>query len=435
MPKDAIRDLFDSVTPDASIVLKTEREIINMIKSKNEKRRIPLKAAAVALAACLVLTGTALALNASGILERLFPNGKVNAQAKENLVTNAVSSSQNGITLNMDEYLIDQNTMHLGWTVRSEREKDVFYTTSYELIYTNPADEVLAENSIGGRYGSTSSIDIGNDMMVHLSKAAPAYSSFTDYGYNGSLTSDVQAKVIVRAYETDYEIAEIIQVMDLYEPDSDIVKILEKEKKVAIDALHRSTIAGYSAFIEARDKHLRDGMDIDEASERALVKSGVFREIACVEACVTIQPGQAPVARYSLAEPMYFELSGKTVVLKTLTLDSASTIIEYDVLTSSDASGILKDGLYYILFDQDGNPLTADYGICMEGGETEPAPDGRRTWNIVHSGNPIPEDVTAITFVPKGTLERMEMESSNNYFLRIKESTDTNACFTVNLTE
>jgi len=27
MPKDAIRDLFDSVTPDASIVLKTEREI------------------------------------------------------------------------------------------------------------------------------------------------------------------------------------------------------------------------------------------------------------------------------------------------------------------------------------------------------------------------------------------------------------------------
>lgn len=435
MPKDAIRNLFDSVTPDASIVLKTEREIRNMMKNKTEKRRMPLKATAVALAACLVLTGTALALNASGILERLFPNGKVNAQAKENLVTNAVSSSQNGITLNMDEYLIDQNTMHLGWTVRSEREKDVFYTTSYELIYTNPADEVLAENSIGGRYGSTSSIDIGNDMMVHLSKAAPAYSSFTDYGYNGSLTSDVQAKVIVRAYETDYEIAEIIQVMDLYEPDSDIVKMLEKEKKVAIDALHRSTIAGYSAFIEARDKHLRDGMDIDEASERALVKSGVFREVACVEASVTIQPGQAPVARYSLAEPMYFELPGKTVILKAMTLDSASTIIEYDIITDANADSILKDGLYYILFDQDGNPLTADYYIGMEGGEKEPLSDGRRVWNIVHSGNPIPEDVTAITFVPKGTLERMEMESSNNYFLRIKESTDANACFTVNLTE
>ncbi len=437
MPKDAIRDLFDSVTPDASIVLKTEREIRNMIKSKNEKRRIPLKAAAVALAACLVLTGTALALNASGILERLFPNGKVNEQAKENLVTNAVSSSQNGITLNMDEYLIDQNTMHMGWTVRSEREKDVFYTTSYELIYTNPADEVLAENSIGGRYGSTSSIEIGNDMMVHLSKAAPAYSSFTDYGYNGSLTSDIQAKVIVRAYETDYEIAEIVQVMDLYEPDSDIVKMLEKEKKVAIDALHRSTIAGYNAFIEARDKHLRDGMDIDEASERALVESGVFREVACVEACVTIQPGQAPVARYTLAEPMYFELPGKTVILKTLTLDSASTIIEYDVITDirTDAFGILKDGLYYILFDQDGNPLTADYGIGMEGGETEPAPDGRRTWNIVHSGNPIPEDVTAITFVPKGTLERMEMESSNDYFNRIKNASDPESCFTVYIGE
>ncbi len=434
MPKNAIRDLFDSVTPDASIVLETEREIKNMLNKRNEKRHIPMKAAVIVLAALLILTGTALAaLNASGILERLFPNGNINEQAKKNIVTNAVSAESNGITLNMDEYLVDQNTMHMGWTVSSAREKDVFYTTAYELVYTNPADQLLAENSIGGRYGSTGSIDIGNDMMVHLSKAAPAYSSFTDYGYNGSLTSPIYAKVIVRAYETDYAITEIIQVMDLYEPDSDIVKNLEKEKKVAIDALHRSTIAGYSAFIEARDEHLKDGMDIDEASERALVESGIFREVAYVEAAVTIEPGQAPVARYSLAEPMYFELADRTVILKTLTLDSASTIIEYDVLTDpdTDANAILKDGLYYILFDQDGNPLTADCGIGMEGGETETAPDGRRVWNILHSGNPIPEGVTSITFVPKGTLKRMDMEPSNDYFLRIRENTDKNACFTV----
>ena len=55
MPKDAIRDLFDSVSPDASIVLKTEREIRNMIERKNENRRIPLKAAVIALAACLTV--------------------------------------------------------------------------------------------------------------------------------------------------------------------------------------------------------------------------------------------------------------------------------------------------------------------------------------------------------------------------------------------
>ncbi|MBE5791149.1 MAG: DUF4179 domain-containing protein [Clostridiales bacterium] len=431
MPKDAIRDLFDSVTPDASIVLKTEREIRNMIERKNEKRRIPLKAAAIALAACLILTGTALALNASGILERLFPNGNISKQAKDSVVTNAARATENGITLNLDEYLIDQNTMHLGWTVSSERERDVFYTTAYELIYTNPADEVLAENSIGGRYGSTSSIDVGNDMMVHLSKASPVYSGFTDYGYNGSLTSPIQAKVIVQAYETDYEIAEIVQVMDLYEPGSEIVKNLEKEKKVAIDALHRSTIGGYSAFLEARDKRLKEGMDIDEASEIALVESGVFRKVAVLEVNVTIQPGQTPVSRYSLSEPMVFDLPGKTVVLKTLTIDSASTIIEYDVITGADANSILKDGLHYILFDQNGNPLTADYYIGMEGGEKEPLSDGRRVWNILHSGNPIPEDVTQITFVPKGTLERMEMESSNNYFIRIKAATEPESCFTV----
>ena len=81
------------------------------------------------------------------------------------------------------------------------------------------------------------------------------------------------------------------------------------------------------------------------------------------------------------------------------------------------------------------HPLTADYYIGMEGGETEPMPDGRRVWNIIHSGNPIPEDVDAITFVPKGTLERREMESSNDYFLRIREYADETACFTVALSE
>lgn len=435
MPKDAIRDLFDSVTPDASIVLKTEREIHHMINKRNEKRHIPLKAAAIILAACLILTGTALALNASGILARLFPNGNINEQAQENLVTNAVQATQNGITLNIDEYLIDQNTMHLGWTVSSSREKDVFYTTAYELIYTNPIDEALAEKSIGGHYGAHGSIEIGNDMMAHLSKVSPAFSGYTGYGYNGSISSPIQAKVMIHAYETDYQLSEVGNVMDLYDPESDFVIALEKEKKVAIDALHRSSIGGYSAFIEARDKRLNEGMDIDEASELALTESGVFREVAYVEAAVTIEPGQAAAARYALNAPRTYALGDKTVVLKTLTLDSASTIIEYDVITDANTNSILKDGLYYILFDQNGTPLTADYSIGMEGGEKEPLSDGRRVWNILHSGNPIPEDVKQITFVPKGTLERQEMESSNDYFLRIWENADEQACFTIDLAE
>lgn len=432
MPKDAIRDLFDSVSPDASIVLKTEREINNMLNRKNEKRSISLKAAAIALAACLILTGTAFAaLNASGVLERLFPNGNVNETAKNSVVTNAAQATQNGITLNMDEYLIDQNTMHLGWTVTSAREKDVFYTTAYELIYTNPADEALAENSIGGHYGAHSSIEIGNDMMAHLSKTSPAFSGYTDYGYNGSITSPIQAKVIVRAYETNYEIAEVEQVMELLYPESDIVKNLETGKKIGVNAQRFSTIGGYGAFISARDKLLNEGTDLDEASERALVESGIFQSVATLEVSVVIEPGQAPEARYTLSEPMEFVLSDRTVILKTLSIDSASTIIEYNVITGENATSILKDGLYYILFDQNGNPLTADYYIGMEGGETEPLPDGRRVWNIIHSGNPIPENVNAITFVPKGTLERLDKESSNDYFNRIKAAAQPESCFTV----
>lgn len=437
MNKKDFRAYFDSVSPDASIVKQTEKEIENML-NKKEAKHISLRTACIVLAACLILTGTALAVtNAAGILERLFRNGEPSEKAVGALVTNAAQASQNGVTLNLDEYLIDQNTMHLGWTVTSERDRDVYYTTAYELIYTNPADEALAENSIGGHYGATTSIEVGNDMMARLCKDSPSFSGFADYGYNGSLTSPVQVKVIVRAYETDYAPCKVGNVMELYDMESELVRTLEKEKKIGVDALNRSSVGGYSAFAEARDKRLAEGMEIDAASETALVESGIFGEVAVIEVCVAVQPGQAAEARYSLSEPMQFELAHAAVILKQLTVDSASTIIEYDVLTdrAHDASGILADGLYFILFDQNGRPLTSDYGIGMEGGETEPMADGRRVWNILHSGNPIPENVTAITFVPKGTLKRLENEPSNEYFLRIKDNAAEDECFTVFLGE
>ena len=437
MNQKELREFFDSVSPDASIVKQTEREIENMLNNK-QTRRISMRAACLVLAACLMLTGAALAVtNATGILGRLFRNGEVSDSAKNALVVNAASAAQNGVTLNLDEYLMDQNTMHLGWTVSSDREKDVFYTTAYELIYTDPADEALAENSIGGHYGASCSIEVGNGVMARLSKNAPSFTGYADYGYNGSLTSPVQAKVIIRAYETDWELSQVGNVMELYDPESTLVMNLEKEKKVGVDALNRASIEGYGAFIDARTKRLEDGKDLDEASELALTESGVFKPVAEIEVSVVIEPGKAAKARFSLSEPMLIELTDRTVLIKVLTLDSASTIIEYDVITEKDfgEGAILKEGLYYILFDQNGNPLTSDYKIGMEGGKTQNTLDGKNVFTIVHSGNPIPESVTAITFVPKGNLERRDYEPSNDYFLRIKANTDAENCFTVYLSD
>ena len=47
-------------------------------------------------------------------------------------------------------------------------------------------------------------------------------------------------------------------------------------------------------------------------------------------------------------------------------------------------------------------------------------------------GNPVPEDVTAITFVPTAQLQRGE-ESSYDYYLRMRDEALPEQCFTIEI--
>ena len=108
--------------------------------------------------------------------------------------------------------------------------------------------------------------------------------------------------------------------------------------------------------------------------------------------------------------------------------------MEYTVIpdkpVNSDGSRSL--GLSYLFFDQNGNPLNAEYMMGAYGTEIDPI-DGKQAFAISHDGNPLPETVTAITFVPRGQIERMENEPSNDYYLRVKDAADEDRCFTVEL--
>ena len=434
MLKDDYRKLFDSISPDAALEQRTGKEIIEMLNPKKRQRTSIRRTVCIA-AAMLLIVGTAFAaVSASGILARLFPNGEPSQQAMESVVANAAQVSENGVTLNLDEYLVDQNTLHLGWTVSSQRETDVFYTTAYELIYSNAADEALANESIGGVYGPHSSSEIGNNMLAHLSKDAPAFSGFADYGYMGSLTAPVEAKVIIRAYETDHTVASVDSAMDLYYAEDPAVAALENAKQVGVDPEHRSSINGYTAFVAALDKLIAEGMDENSVEEAALIESGIFREIAVLEAAVTIEPGQTAVPRFCLNKEMRFELSDASIILKTLNLDTASTIVEYEVHTEKEfnASNAAANGVTYILFDQNGNPLNADYALSMSLQQLDDI-DGKRAWKVALSGNPLPENMTAITFVPTAVLERNEGEASNAFFFRMAEQAVESQCFTVEI--
>lgn len=427
-------ELFDSISPDASVVDRTEKEINEMLFEKMNKRAMMRRTVCIALAACLMLAGAAFAaVSVSGILDRLYPNNEPSQHALETLVVNAASAQQNGITVNIDEYLIDQNSLHMGWTVSSQREKDIFYTTNYELVYTSAGDEALAENSIGGQYGGYSSAEAGDATLVHLDKGTPQFSGNMGYGYKSNPSSPIEAKLIVHAYETDYMPVNIDgSNIDLRYTDDPAVAALENAKQIGVDSERMTNISGYSAYNTALDKLMADGMDFDTACEAALTESGVFTEVASIELTVTIQPEQAAAPLFTLSGEQRFELSDATVFLKKLSVGTASTVVEYEVHTKKDfdESNIIGNGVTYILFDQDGNPLNEAYALGMDIQHLEDKA-GKHVWHVNQSGNPLPETVTAITFVPTANLARQEGESSNAYFLRMRKQAEDGQCFTV----
>ena len=153
-----------------------------------------------------------------------------------------------------------------------------------------------------------------------------------------------------------------------------------------------------------------------------------------LEMTVDVDPNQAALPRFQLDGEQVFELPGRTVALKTLSIDTASTLIEYEVTTSQafDETETVGAGVAYLLLDQAGNVLNVDYSLGMAGDYNQ-ALEGKYVHKIVLNGNPLPETVTAITFAPMVNMQREAGESANAFYLRMAESARPEDCFTVKL--
>lgn len=423
-----LRRCFDSVSPSVRLEQETERKIIEMLhpKYKRQLRRT----ACIAVAAIVLCVGAAFAaVSASGILNRLFGDAQPSQQALQAVVRDAAQVSKEGVCLNMDEYLFDQNSLHMGWTVSSERNTAVYYTTNYEISYASAADASVAENSAGGNMGASSSGEVGDNQLVCLTKEQPEHSGYLDVGYAAALNGGVHARLIVRAYETDFEAVELATAdsWDLIE-DVELASGLEDRRQLGITSTQLSRIDGYAAFNEALERLTESGMDFDEANEAALVESGCFRELAVLELNLDIEPASAVAPRFALDAPRSYELADARLTLEALTIDTVSTSIEYTIEAQRCDDAYLG-GLGMILLDQNGAPLNADFALSMS---AQPLDGDDGLWRITISGNPIPEDVTAVTFVKPAPLAR-ENESSNDYYLRMVAATDPAQRFTVEL--
>jgi len=134
MFRDDYKKLMDGVSPSLSLEQQTEREIFEMLYPNRKQRNHIRRAACIAAAALLLIGGAFAAIHTSGILDRIFGDDQPSQKALEAVVRDSMQVSENGVTLNMDEYLFDNNTLHLGWTVSSEREGNIFYSSSYNTF-------------------------------------------------------------------------------------------------------------------------------------------------------------------------------------------------------------------------------------------------------------------------------------------------------------
>lgn len=436
MFRDDYRKLMETVSPSFSLRQQTEREILEMLNLTKKQKNHIRRTVCIAVIASLLVIGAAFAtVISSGILDRLFANGEPSQAALESVVRNATQVSENGLTANMDEYIFDNNTMHFAWTVSSERENDIFYTTAYEYLYSNPDDLTVAEQSVGGNYGAYGSGDIGDNTLVHLGKNHPSHSSYAGYAHNACIQDAVTMQITFRYYETDLKPADVEDALDLVyaDPGDPASLALENAGQIGVGPNHLSAVNGYNAFVQAREKLVNEGMNWDEANEKALVESGLFRQIGTQELSVTLEPSHATAPRFKLQEEKRYDLSDASVILKALSVDTASTIVEYEVITDKifDEDGVAGNGVTYILFDQNGHPLNSDCQLSMTCGQLNDR-EGRHVWSVSLFGNPLPESVTSITFVPTAQLQRGE-ESVNAYHLRMRDIAQPAQCFTVEL--
>lgn len=345
--------------------------------------------------------------------------------------------SDAGITLKLDEYLADQNTLNLSWTVTSQRDEPVYYVTWAEIDDHGLTEADEAQGYVPGFPYGSSDESIGDNALVRLAPEANAYTSDMSQGWAHGIDRPLTARVYVRAYTTDLVMKQTdFRAPELYyvEPGDaayDAVKDIEAAGGIPMASnLPLCYVRSYDAYQQA----LGNGTEPEEICD-ALAASGLFRPLKDLTLEVEIAE-PVDTASFKLAEPQTFELPGRTVELKAMKFDIASTLIQYDVILDNDADANTAT-CWYLVAGPDGQVKNVEWSLSLSSSEAETIERDGKPCTVIHydlgSDSPVTDLPESLTFIPVSDLPRQEGEPSTTYWQRVADQAKAEGCFTVKL--
>ena len=437
MLKDDYKAIYDRIRPSRSLEAETEAQIMAHFDGKKLIKPVS-RTAVIAIALAVLLIGTAIAATLqSNILSNLFRGRTPSPEAEAALVRDAGQVSDAGITLTLDEYLADQNTLNLSWTVTSQRDEPVYYVTWAEIDDHGLTEADEAQGYVPGFPYGSSDESIGDNALVRLAPEANAYTSDMSQGWAHGIDRTLTARVFVRAYTTDlkahqsqYSSAELCYT----EPGDaayEALKAAEVNGGVLVASdLPLCFVNRYEAYRQA----LGNGTEPEELCD-ALTASGLFQPLKDLTLEVEIAE-PVDTAGFELAEPQTFELPGRTVELKAMKFDIASTLIQYDVILDNDADANAAT-CWYLVAGPDGKVKNVEWSLSLNGSEEGTTERDGRPCTVIHydvgSDSPVTDLPESLTFIPVSDLPRQEGEPSTAYWQRVAEQAKAEDCFTIKL--
>ena len=243
--------------------------------------------AAVALAATLALGGLAFAFSQSTLLPQLFSGTKPSREAERLLVQLGGQTEKDGLSLTIDEYLLDGADLYVDWTITSTRDEPLLLVSSG--LTTDADAQNLSDDDVSMWYWGGG---------VLLDAEHPTYSAVSRLHFDETCP------------ETDFDVSLTAAV---FRPTAEIVDFEDAGEFSNHPTLLRSDDDGTQVVLPISDRTasgedgwilsggaLDDAEDFDAFSE-ALEDDGYGEELTTVPVRFTVQPQPERMVRTEIA--------------------------------------------------------------------------------------------------------------------------------------